>query len=286
MKNWDDLRLFLAVAHLGTLSSAADDLGLSISTVQRRVVALESEINTILFLKGPRGYRLTHAGEALLARVEEVEESVLAASREMVGHDQNASGDVRITVPLVLLSILASHLTDFTRTYARVRPILLADDGLIDIGRDTDIALRATTTPAEHAIGRDLCGLAWARYTSSGADGDGETLPWIQYQDMDAHPAVEWSHKAFPSASVVMLVSGVATMHSVLGSSGAQGLLPCFIGDPDPALRRIGHPIAENRLWLLIHADLRRSARVRALVDFLVPQLLNNRARFEGTATL
>ena len=82
-----------------------------------------------------------------------------------------------------------------------------------------------------------------------------------------------------------MLVQGVVAMHALLLSSDAQGLLPCFLGDGDPRLRRLGEPMArENRLWLLIHADLRRSARVRALVDFVVPRLLAQRSLFEGSA--
>ena len=80
-----------------------------------------------------------------------------------------------------------------------------------------------------------------------------------------------------------MTVAGVVSMREVLGPSGAQGLLPCFVGDADPNLRRIGAPVAEHRLWLLIHADLRRSARVRAVVDFLVPRLKAESERFEGS---
>ena len=284
MERWDDLRLFLAVARSGTLSSAANDLDLSVSTVQRRVAALEAEIDTLLFQKGPRGYQLTNAGEALLPRAEEIEESVFAASRAIVGHDQRATGDVRITAPLPMLPLLARYLIDFSRVYQQVRPILLPDDGILDLGRSTDIALRATTDPSESAVGRNLCGIAWGRYRSIHAKANTEALPWIQYVGMDAHPAERWRRKTFPSAQDVMLVSGVETMHAVLAASGAQGLLPCFIGDADPELQRVGEPIAENRLWLLIHADLRRSARVRTLVDFLVPRLLANRAAFEGSA--
>ncbi|MEM9488969.1 MAG: hypothetical protein AAGC55_07490 [Myxococcota bacterium] len=72
-------------------------------------------------------------------------------------------------------------------------------------------------------------------------------------------------------------------MRTLLAASGAQGLLPCFVGDGDPALRRLGEPVAMDQLWLLIHADLRRSARVRALIDFLVPRLLADKPRFEAT---
>jgi DNA-binding transcriptional LysR family regulator len=80
-----------------------------------------------------------------------------------------------------------------------------------------------------------------------------------------------------------MQVQGVAGMLAALKNSTAQGLLPCFVGDLDPELRRIGEPIdAKHQLWLLIHADLKRSARVRALLDFVVPRLLAQRNLFEG----
>ncbi|MEM9488970.1 MAG: LysR family transcriptional regulator, partial [Myxococcota bacterium] len=65
----------------------------------------------------------------------------------------------------------------FTRACCRIRPILLADDISLNLERDTDIALRATTQPLDNAIGRNLCGLAWARYAS--VDTSGDDLQWI-----------------------------------------------------------------------------------------------------------
>ncbi|HRE90075.1 MAG TPA: LysR family transcriptional regulator [Myxococcota bacterium] len=274
------MRLFLAVARSGTLTAAAEVLNVSAATLHRRLAAFEEELGAALFERGPRGHQLTHVGAALLPRAEEVEEAVLAANRTVIGHDQQASGDVRIAMPLVMLPLLAPHLAEFSRVVEKVRPILMADDGLLDLGRSTDIALRATTTPLESAVARNLCGLAWGRYASVRTEGD--ALPWVQYLDMDSHPAVQWCARAFPSPRVVMVVGGVASMLAVLGGSGAQGLLPCFVGDRDPSLRRIGEPVAENRLWLLVHADLRRSARVRAVTDFLVPRLLSHQAELEG----
>jgi DNA-binding transcriptional LysR family regulator len=72
-------------------------------------------------------------------------------------------------------------------------------------------------------------------------------------------------------------------MLAALKASGAQGFLPCLVGDEDLELRRIGEPIeTKDRLWLLIHTDLRRSARVRALLDFVVPRLMAQKNLFEG----
>ncbi len=280
MERWDDLRLFLAVARTGTLSAAAKALRLSVSTVQRRVIGFEEDLGSVLFQKGPRGYQLTHAGEALLPKAQEAEEAIFAASRTVIGHDQRASGEVRFTAPLATLPLLGGHLADFARVCPNVRPVLLADDGLLDLGRSADVALRAVLKPVETAVGRSISPLAWCRY--AGAQTSGQDVPWVQYLDMDAHPAVIWRKQKYPSPQTAMSVCGVVSMHAVLASLGAQGLLPCFVGDPDPGLRRIGEPVASSSLWLLIHADLRRSARVRALVDFLVPRLRADRALFEG----
>ena len=84
----------------------------------------------------------------------------------------------------------------------------------------------------------------------------------------------------------VLHVQGVAGMLAALKASGAQGFLPCFVGDQYTELRRIAEPIEKkDRLWLLIHADLRRSARVRALLDFIVPRLMAQKHLFEGIQT-
>ncbi len=282
MERWDDLRLFLTVARKGTLTAAAAELGVNASTVHRRLGAFEVELGLQLFEKGPRGYGLTHAGESLLPRAEEVEEAMYAATRSVIGHDQQATGEVRITVPVALLPVISPHLTAFCAEHDGICPAVLADDVVFDLGRSADVALRATAQPLATAIGRNLCGLFWCRYASHLSRGD--ELPWLHYVDLDQSHAVQWRKQVFPSSKPMMLVQGVVGMHAVLADSGCQGLLPCFLGDVDPRLRRVGTRIpAENRLWLLIHADLRRAARVRALVDFLVPRLIAEKARFEGT---
>ncbi|MFN3199496.1 MAG: LysR family transcriptional regulator [Bradymonadia bacterium] len=280
MDRWDDLRLFLAVARAGTLTGAAAELAVSVSTLHRRLAAFEEAVGSSLFTKDPRGYQLTQAGEALLPHAEEVEEAVFSATRAVVGHDQQASGEVRITLPLMMLTMLTPHLTEFSKVCGGIRPILQPNDLLLDLHRETDIAFRATTQPLSTAIGRHLCDLAWGHYAP--AETEGTELPWVHYVGMDHARAVQWRRKMFPNARPRMMVHGVMGMYAVLAPSGAQGVLPCFIGDADPTLRRVGAPVAADQLWLLVHADLHRSARVRALINFLVPRLLTEKRRFEG----
>lgn len=285
MEHWDNLRIFLAVARLGTLAAAGKSLDLNPSTLHRKLAAFEAELGASLFEKGPRGYQVTSAGEVLFERALEVEEAVFAASRTIMGYEKNASGDVRITLPLAMVPMLVPILIDFRLACPDVRVILLADDRSLDIGRATDVALRSTDQPLPSAVGRNLCGLGWCRYTHSASELD--DVPWVDYADLQPAPAVSWFREQFPGSTSVMQVRGVPGMLEVLAAGVGQGLLPCFVGDADPRLRRIGDTIAQkNNLWMLIHADLRRSARVRALVDFLVPRLLEAAPLFEGTRPL
>jgi DNA-binding transcriptional LysR family regulator len=61
--------------------------------------------------------------------------------------------------------------------------------------------------------------------------------------------------------------------------------LPCYLGDPDPALRRVHPPLAdmEVSLWLLTHPDLRRVARIRTVIDFVAERLVEQRALIDGS---
>jgi len=281
MKRWDDLRLFLSVARHGTLAGAASELGFNASTLHRRLAELEGDFGVVLFEKSPRGYRLSTAGEALLSRTEEVEEAVFAAQRAVLGNDQQVSGEVRFTLPPDLIPAIRPHLNAFRAVCGGIRPVLIGEDAHLDLGRTADIALRASQTPPEAAVGRKIATLGWCRYTSATAGG--EALPWLHYSQSCQLAPVKWRRQVFGATEPLMLVNTVHSMHLMLPGTGAQALLPCFLGDPDPRLRRVSERIpATTTLWLLIHADLRRAARVRALVDFLVPRLLGERELFEG----
>ena len=281
MNSWDDLHIFLAVARSGTLTAAALQLGTSPATLHRKLGALESQVGVRLFEKGPRGHRLTRAGEALLPRAQDVEEAVLAAQRTMSGHDRAASGKVRLTLTAVLLEVLAPHLETFGSLYKDVQPVLLVSDAFLDIGGRADVALRLGNQLPAGSVVRRLCEVAWCAYRARDtADREG---PWVHYTGLDHVPAVQWRRRHLPADSW-MQVDQVPAMHRLLATTGACGMLPCFVGDADPSLRRVGEPpeAGNTALWLVIHADLRRAARVRGLVDFLVPRLLADRALFEG----
>lgn len=97
--NWDDLRVFLAVARLESLSGAGKQLKMDPATVGRRVQRLEEALGASLFAKSPQGYALTTEGEHLLGRAEQAEQAVTLGAEETRGQAGQLSGTVRIGAP-------------------------------------------------------------------------------------------------------------------------------------------------------------------------------------------
>lgn len=277
---WDDVGVLLAVARAGTLTGAASALGVDTSTALRRLDALEAALGQSLVERSPRGARLTEAGEALIPFAERMEEDALALLRTALGHDRRAEGPVRITLPTDLLALVAPLLSDFRAEHPGVVPELWADGRAYDLGREADVALRASRQLPEGAVGRKVAELSWAVYRSVDARDD---AAWVAYGGPLAGLGAE-AWRASQAGPVAMRASSVGAVHAILGCVGLRGLLPCYLGEPDRRLVRQSAPVeaASGALWLLVHADLRRSARVRAVVDFLAPRLGAAVAAAEG----
>ena len=96
---WDDLRIFLAVAREESLSGAGRILKLDPATVGRRVARLEGALETPLFVKSPQGYTLSTSGERLLAHGEQVEQAIRAATETLSGSSEGLAGQIRIGAP-------------------------------------------------------------------------------------------------------------------------------------------------------------------------------------------
>ncbi len=284
---WDDLRAFLAVARCGTLAAAAAQLAVNASTVHRRMSALEGALSAELFERTSRGYVLTPVGETLVAEAEEVEEAVLRVRRTASGHDRSARGPVVLTLPETLLEVIAPRLAAVRHLCPGLRPVLRADDRILELGSDADVALRPSNTPPSGAVGRKVGRIAWAVYSSR--ERAANDHHWVVYQEgCGSRGATQWRRREHSDVSVLFEVSSVGAMHRVLGCTGAQGMLPCYLGDSDARLERRSPLIAEANtdLWLLLHPALRRSARVRALMDLLLPELEAARPLLAGEPPL
>jgi len=293
---WDDFRTVLAVCREGTLSGAARALGVNHSTVFRRINALEEKLDVRLFERLPEGYAMTEAGESVREAGERIENEVLGLSRRLVGRDLGLHGSLRVTAPdAFAIKLLMPLLARFARQYPDIRLELSLGNNYLDLTRrEADVAVRATVTPPEAAIGRRLCTLATTVY---GAGSYLEREPaaqtpgqhaWLMPDDELAQlPFAGWQRKHFPAARVVFRSNSLSGLFEAVKHGMGVAPLPCFLGDPEPGLQRLVEPPDElaSELWLLTHPDLRRTARVRALMDFLSECIGSGRELIEGRRT-
>ncbi len=283
--DWDDLRYLLAVGRAGSLSGAARRLGVNHSTVFRRLGALEERLGVRLFERLPGGYVATAAGEDLLHGAERIESEALELDRRLAGRDLSLSGSLRLTAPDdVAERLLMGPLAAFRRAYPEISLEVAIDNRMLSLTkREADVALRPSTRPPDVLVGRRIGPLASALYAT------GETVPengpWIAWEEGGGPPDVaRWIERHIAPERIVYRSNSMLHLLAACRAGVGVALLPCFLADPESALRRLAPPdrALTTDLWLLTHPDLRRSARVRALLDFLFEALKPMRPRLAG----
>jgi DNA-binding transcriptional LysR family regulator len=291
-----DLPLVLALSRERTLAGAAEKLDLDLSTVFRRLNALERRVHVRLFDRSPRGYRLTAAGERAAAAAERVETELLALDRDISGRDQQLSGVLRITASETLShAVLPGLLAGFQQAHPQIRLVLSIDNRTLDLARrEADVALRVRRPRDNALFGRRLTGIAFAWYGAEGTPTlrrDGRSF------NFSRHKVIGWDEPA------PLLVSNWVTAHvppecitlrsnsfvnqlmSVRAGLGIA-LLPCYLADRDPAVRRISAVMPEvaSELWIVTHEDLKNTARIRAFLAHIGDAIAAARRSFEGAA--
>ncbi|MEM7523487.1 MAG: LysR family transcriptional regulator [Pseudomonadota bacterium] len=286
--NWDDLKLLLAIGRAGSVSGASRALRVHRATVLRRFDAMEGRLGARLCDRTPEGYRLTASGVRLFELAEKMEREVLAAEAAVAGEDERVEGVVRVTMPEPLASVLiAPSAARFRRRWPGLRMEILATMDMMDLARrDADIALRVTMEPPEVMVGRRFGGFAQALYAAPEKAGDwrAETpVPIVGW----GGDTPDWGARYDLSETEVAASSAEVTVQAALARSGVGvACLPCFIGDADPALVRLGPPPFEAayEIWLLTHPDLRRQARIDAAMTHLSETLTALRPVLKGEA--
>ncbi len=275
--NWNDLKLFIAVARAEGLSGAALSTGVSSPTLGRRLAAFEQGLGIRLFERKQTGYSLTDKGRALLEKAEAVETAVASIERWRAGAD--AARTVSIAAGTWTAAYLAGHVTELCRDTDAFRLRLLASETPVDLGRRAaDIGIR-NRRPDERWLARQkLMTVAFAAYCSvtphrSGWIGvAGNVTPTAQW--LDRHHRAEtglWADT--PSGALEMAKAGAG-----------QILLPCFVGDREPELKRNSDLIGELRhdQWLVTHHEQRHDNAVREVMRRIVDRLKQDRDLFSG----
>ncbi len=287
MPDWDGLRIFLALCRARTLAAAARKLDVDETTVARRLARLEKDMGASLLERTPGGLTLSAAGEAVRAAAEEMESAALAAERRALGADRRLSGRVRVTAPeilgkyFVLPALEAVH-----RRHPAIAIELISTIARLDVTRrEADVAIR-TVRPTEPAlVARKLARMAMTPYVRRGRKKPAP-LAAVSYADGVRLPLRNVEDR-IPSGLVALRTNSIATVLEAVRLGLGAGDLPCFLGDATPGLERAfpGETPDWLDVWLIVHADVQRTSRVRALVDELVRVFREGAVRLAASAS-
>src|SRR4051794_37676728 len=291
MLSWDDFRYVKAIADTRSLGGAAQELSVNHSTVFRRLAQIEKGLGSRLFERSRGGYALTPCGEEMVRLAERMGEDIVSFERQVTGHDLRPSGELRVTTnDTALIYLMTDIFAGFRHAYPEISlDVVVANRALNLSKRDADVAIRATDRPPETLIGRRVASIAWAVFAASAKapqnfdpQSDARDAEWIGFGDNLAK-APKWLKGR--GGKAVYRINTVLGLAEATAAGMGLGLLPCFSGSKTPGLTRISPPIADavDGLWLLTHADLRATARVRAFMDFAGSEITKRRKEMEGT---
>ncbi len=285
--NWNDLRFFLAVAEMGSLSAASRNLNVNHSTVFRRINQLEDTTAVRLFERLADGYQLTQAGEDMMQHVARIRDEVDTLALQVIGKDFQPKGLVRITAPDSLAyHYLNYYLERFCKQHPGINVDLNVSNEDLDLSkRETDIAIRATSNPPQHLIGQKVASVSWAFYASKKylrLRGEPSSMTELTGHDLIG-PDGRISHlKAF------QVLHGELTPNyrlrgnnlMVIASFAAAGCGIALLPDDQlhTGMQRLFalQPEVASDLWILTHPELRATVRIRLLSRFLVKSFRND----------
>lgn len=279
LMNRDDLKFVLTVDREGGLAAAARTLNINYSTAHRRLDGIERRLGIRLFQRLRSGYCLTREGETVSEAAREIEAKVLSVERHVVGTDQKLPGTIRVgTSQMLGLYLLPDMLNQFLREYPEVKLDLSITDDLANLRHsDADVVIRGTGTPPPYLVGRSIAPIPFGAYVRKDMIGGKKArslqhYEWIGITNNDPHaPLTRWLDKLVPGAKRRFRVDSAAGLREAVLRGLGTAVIPCLTGDQMPELVRISEVRTEPgfNLWILSHADLRRSARIKAFMKFL-----------------
>ncbi|MCB9594616.1 MAG: LysR family transcriptional regulator [Sandaracinaceae bacterium] len=278
--DWDELRYLLALRRSGTLAKAAKQLGVTHTTVGRKLRAIESRLGVRLFDRTPDGFVATVAGQDLVTVAERVEAEVLAAENRVLGRDAQLQGSLRVSTMDMVYAGFHDLFASFVARYPLVELTVTTPLERVSLTRrEADVAIRMTNRPPEHLVGRRIGRVQFAVYAAEslmeavGPDAKLGDYPWIGWDErMDTRWFDGWLAANAPGARIVMRFDDSARSRELAIRTGlGVHFMACFEGDALPGVVRISEvdEAFSHDLWLLTLDELRSTTRVRALLDHL-----------------
>ncbi len=291
--NWDDVRIFLAVARAGQILGAARRLGLNHATVSRRVAALEESLNARLFRRLTTGSELTPAGEHFLAVAERMEGEMIAARAEIAGEGSDVSGTVRIGAPDGFgVAYLAPRLGELTGRHPTLSVQLVPVPRSFSLSRrEADIAITVERPTEGRLVASKLVDYTLGLYASK-AYLDAHGAP-ARVDDLEKHRLVGYVGDLLMSQSLDYAteiwsrwnagfqISSALGQTAAVRSGAGIGILHTFIARAfDDLVPLAITPPIRRAYWLVYHESVRPLRRVQAVSAFIAALVEKDRASF------
>ena len=278
--NWEDLRHFLALAEAGSLSEAARRLKVDHTTVARRIAGLEAALGLRLVERRPRALTLSADGLRIADLGQGMADRAFAILRLAQGVDSAPHGLVRVSAPPALAAVvLAPRLAGLRHDHPGLVVDLIGEQHAANLGRrEADIAVRLSRPAGDSLVCRKVGQMALALYASPAYARGRMASDW----DLLAHdgvpadlPQQRWLDVALAGRPAVFRASDLMALAAAARAGIGVAVLPRFLGDGDPQLTRLDSPVPPPRrdIWTVIHADLHRAPRIRAVLDWLAAAL-------------
>ena len=281
--NWDEIRTAFQVARIGTVSGAAEALGVHHATVIRHVDALEQRLGTKLFQRHPRGYTPTEAGRQVLAVGQATEDQFAQLAARIAGAGEEISGELTVTSLLTLSGMILPALRKLMEDYPGLRIRYMTDARVfrLEYG-EAHVAIRAGNRPTEpDNVVQSLAPLRVALFASPAyleahgipaSDDDLANHRFIGSDNRDARaPYFQWMAARVPEDRVVFRANDQVAQWAAIRRGMGMGFLPVIEGRNDHLLTEVMGPREEwsSNVWLVTHVDLHRTPKVQAALQAL-----------------
>jgi len=279
--DWDDLRIFLALARSGRLLRAAKTLGVEHTTVSRRLTALEAAVGVPLFYRTSGGYLLTPHGQNILASAEAMERAALAATPRARERSAEVAGRVRVALPPEFASHwLMAKLGEFRKRYPRVVLQVLVGTRERDLSRgEAEIAIQTPRPKQQALVAVRIARTSAALYVSRNMPGAPRRVTAIE--DLGGRPLLvystpfqllqdaKWFQPLLASAPIGLETNSTHALLAAARAGAGIAVLPAFVARQYKDLALVSESLADHDVWLTTHPEFRRDPKVRVTADFL-----------------
>lgn len=289
MDNWDEIRTAFQVARIGTVSGAAETLGVHHATVIRHIDALEQRLGVKLFQRHARGYTSTEAGRDLMQVATATDDQFTQLAGRIRGQGEGVSGDLVVTSLIMLSPILMPVLIKFRRENPELTIRYLTGDRLfrLEYG-EAHVAIRAGTAPSQPDnvvqpfIGQSQHLVASPSYIEAHGRPDGEDdliNHWFVGNDNTDNraPFNRWLTEEVPESRIAFRTTDNRAMVDAVLAGAGIGFVSSLELKRRPDLVEV-MPSKESwsaPLWLVTHVDLHRTTKVQAFLKFLKTEAAN-----------